>query len=210
MIDLYASGTPNGLKVAIMLEWTGLPYRIITVSPGGADPKPPTFLDASPLGKIPAIRDANATIAESGAILVHLAEKAQSALLPVAPTARANVLMWHFMASATIGPALGQAHHYLHFNAGKAPYAEDRCRAEVQRYYAALEERLSRSTWLAGEAPSIADIALWPWTVRHEWQGVDMTDYPGVRRWYVDMAGTKAVVDGFEALRQTRDIPMPK
>lgn len=211
MIELYAAGTPNGLKIAIALEWLGLPYTVIPIALRGDAPRPDAFVAASPLGKIPAIRDTETgiSLAESGAILIYLAEKTGSPLLPSGNADRANVLAWHFIASSTIGPALGQAHHYLHFQKGKAPYAEERCAADVGRYYAALDSQLSKTVFLAGAEASIADLALWPWIVRYGWQGIDLADYRSVHRWYRRLAGEKAVLDGLEKLQGTRDIPMP-
>lgn len=211
MIELFAAATPNGIKIAVALEWLDLPYEVTAISLRGDAPRPPMFTAASPLGKIPAIHDTDTGVemSESGAILLYLAEKAGSSLLPPSGPERAAVLQWHFIASATIGPAFGQAHHYLHFQKGKAPYAEERSVAEVQRYYSVLEDRLSETDYLAGTAPSIADIALWPWIIRFSWQGVDLNDYPGVARWYRTMSAIPACVAGYRKLQDSPDIPMP-
>ena len=209
MIELYTWTTPNGRKVSIALEEMGLPYEVHAIDIGAGDQRAPAFLEISPNNKIPAIvdRDEGVSLMESGAILIHLAERTGT-LMPQSGTARLKVLEWLMWQMGGFGPMLGQAHAYLHFNPGKAPFAEERLRLEVARLYGVLDAQLGREGFVAGDY-SIADIAIWPWVSRFEWQEVSLDDFPEVRRWYVDLAGHKAVRKGYHVPRFVSEIPMP-
>jgi GST-like protein len=209
VIDLYTWTTPNGRKVSICLEELGLPYEVHGVDIGKGDQFAPDFLRVSPNNKIPAIvdRDAGLSLMESGAILIYLADKT-ARLLPGAGESRYRVIEWLMWQMGGIGPFLGQAHHFLHFNKGKAPYAEERYRNEARRLYGVLDRRLERREFIAGEY-SIADIATWPWIARFAWQEIDLADFPHVRRWYVAIAGRPAVQKGYHVPKFVQDIPMP-
>jgi GST-like protein len=209
MIDLYSWITPNGRKVSIALEELGLPYRSHPVDIGKNEQFRPEFLAISPNNKIPAIvdQDTGVTLMESGAILIYLADKA-GRLLPREGEPRYRVLEWLMWQMGGVGPMLGQAHHYLHFNAGKAPYAEERFRDEARRLYGVLDRRLEGRPFVADDY-SIADIAIWPWISRFEWQDIDLANYPNVRRWYVEIAGRPAVQKGHDVPHATKPIPMP-
>jgi GST-like protein len=209
MIDLYTWTTPNGRKVSIALEEMGLPYEAHAVDISQGEQFAPEFLAISPNNKIPAIRDRDSGVGlmESGAILIHLAEKS-GRLLPSGGTARLRVIEWLMWQMGGFGPMLGQAHQYLHFNKGKAPFAEARFAKEVARLYGVLDRQLGREGHVAGDY-SIADIAIWPWVSRFEWQGVSLDDHPEVRRWYVALAGREAVQRGYHVPRAVSDIPMP-
>ena len=209
MIDLYTWTTPNGRKVSIALEELGLPYEVHAVDIGQDQQFAPEFLAVAPNNKIPAIvdRDEDLSLMESGAILIHLAEKT-GRLMPSGGTARLKVVEWLMWQMGGFGPMLGQAHVYLRFNPGKAPFAEERFRKEVARLYGVLDRRLEGEAYVAGDY-SIADIAIWPWVSRHEWHGASLDDYPEVRRWYVEIAGREAVRKGYHVPKFTADIPMP-
>ncbi|WP_254274898.1 glutathione S-transferase family protein [Halomonas sp. 3H] len=209
MINLWTWSTPNGRKVSILLEELGLPYRAHAVDITRGEQQAPEFLAVSPNGKIPAIRDPESGMAlmESGAILIYLAEKA-GRLLPTEPTARYRTLEWLMWQMGGLGPMLGQAHHFLHFHPGKAPYAEERYHQEARRLYGVLERRLADRDYLAGDY-SIADIGCWPWVSRFEWQRIDLADYPGVRRWYLAIAARPAVQRGYHCPTRVNDIPLP-
>jgi GST-like protein len=209
MIDLYTWTTPNGRKVSIALEELALPYRAHAIDITKDEQFAPDFLKISPNNKIPAIvdRDAELSLFESGAILVHLAEKAGQ-LLPSDPRGRARVMEWLMWQMGGFGPMLGQAHHYLHFNPGKAAYAEERFAKEVKRLYGVLDRRLEGEEYVAGDY-SIADIAIWPWASRYEWQKISLDDYPNVKRWYRAIAARPAVVKGYDVPKVTNPIPMP-
>lgn len=189
MIDLYTFGTPNGRKVSIMLEECGLPYTGHSIDISKGEQFTPEFLAINPNNKIPAIIDPDGpggqplTLFESGAILIYLAEKTASRLLPSDPRGRAETLQWLMLQMGGIGPMFGQCHHFRKFAPEQVPYAVDRYTAETRRLYGVLDKRLGGSEFLAG-AYSIADIATYPWVDRHEWQAVDLDDFPHVARWY--------------------------
>ncbi|HEY7671005.1 MAG TPA: glutathione S-transferase N-terminal domain-containing protein [Gammaproteobacteria bacterium] len=210
MIDLYTWTTPNGRKVSIMLEETGLPYNAIAVDINKGEQFTPEFLRISPNNKIPAIVDRETGVAmmESGAILVYLAEKAGQ-FLPTTSPGKWAVLQWLMMQMGSVGPMLGQTHHFHHFHKGKSDYAEQRYLAETGRIYGVLDKRLSETAYLGGDEYTIADIATWPWIARYEWQGVDWQRFPSLKRWYRAIADRPAVRRGFDVPRATAPIPMP-
>ena len=209
MIDLYTWTTPNGRKVSILLEELGLPYRAHAVDIGKDEQFAPDFLAISPNNKIPAIvdRETGTALMESGAIMICLADKA-GALLPAAGEGRYRVLEWLMWQMGGVGPMLGQAHHFLRFNPGKAPYAEERYATEAKRLYRVLDERLAGRDFVAGDY-SIADIAIWPWISRFEWQGIALAEYPNVARWYGAIAQRPAVRRGYDVPKKVGEIPMP-
>ncbi len=209
MIDFYYWPTPNGWKVAIMLEECGLEYRTIPVNIGKGDQFKPEFLKISPNNRIPAIvdRDNDFSLMESGAILLYLAEKAGK-LLPTDKLKRYRVIEWLMWQMGGVGPMLGQTHHFVKYNKGKAPYAEERYLKEAHRLYGVLDRRLADHEYLADDY-SVADIATWPWISRYEWQTVDLSQYPNVKRWYVAIANRRAVQKGYHVPKKVQDIPMP-
>lgn len=209
MIDLYTWSTPNGRKVSIMLEECGLPYEVFPVDITNAEQHAPAFVHISPNSKIPAIidREAGVSLMESGAILLYLAEKTGRFLPPEGPE-RLRVIEWLMWQMGGFGPMLGQAHHFLHFNPGKAPYAEERYASEAKRLYSVLDRQLSEHQFVAGEY-SIADMSIWPWASRFEWQGINLADYLNVRRWYLEVAARPAVRSGYDVPSVTSGIPMP-
>ncbi|GGY16884.1 glutathione S-transferase family protein [Paludibacterium paludis] len=184
MITLYTWGTPNGRKISIMLEELGLDYEVKTVDIGRDEQFDPGFLAISPNNKIPAIvdHDTGQSVFESGAILVYLAEK-YGKLLPEAGPERYATLQWLMFQMGGFGPMLGQAHHFMRYAPEPIAYAIERYRNEAARLYGVLDGQLARSLYVAGEAYSIADIALYPWAARHDWHGIDLADYPNVERW---------------------------
>jgi GST-like protein len=209
MIDLHYAPTPNGWKISIMLEELGLPYRVVPVNIRAGEQFRAEFLAISPNNRIPAIvdRDNGFSLMESGAILIYLAEKAGK-LLPAAPLERMRVIEWLMWQMGGIGPMLGQAHHFLKYNRGKAPYAEERYLKETQRLYGVLDRRLADREFVVDDY-SIADISIWPWISRYEWQTIDLNAYPNVKRWYVTIAKRPAVQKGYHVPKKVQDIPMP-
>jgi GST-like protein len=209
MIDLYTWTTPNGRKISIMLEEIGLPYRAIPVDITAGEQFRPEFLSISPNNKIPAIVDHDVGIAmmESGAILMYLADKT-GRLCPASGPAKWKAVEWLMMQMGTVGPMLGQAHHFLRFNRGKSEYAEQRYGEEARRIYAVLDKRLGEVPYLAGDY-SIADIATWPWISRYEWHGIDWSPYPNVKRWYLEIARRPAVQRGYDVPKYVNPIPLP-
>jgi GST-like protein len=209
MIELYTWSTPNGLKVSIMLEEVGLPYRVHPIDLGKDEQFQASFLKISPNNKIPAIVDTDngLHLMESGAILLYLAEKT-GRLWPQEFPAKWRVVEWLMWQMGGPGPFLGQVHHFLKFNPGKAPYAEERYTKEARRLWRVLDRRLGEAAYVAGEY-SIADIAIWPWIARFGWQPVDFADHPNVKRWYLAIAERPAVERGYDVLKQGRAIPLP-
>ena len=210
MIQLYTWTTPNGRKASIALEEMDLPYQVHPINIGEGDQHRPDFLEISPNNKIPAIVDdeTGTSLMESGAILIYLAEKT-GMLMPADGPGRLRVIEWLMWQMGGFGPMLGQAHHFLRFNQGKAPYAEERYASEAQRLYGVLDKQLGREGYIAGPDYSIADIATWPWVSRFEWQGIDLNEFPEVKRWYVEIAGRDAVQRGYDVPKHVSPIPMP-
>ncbi|MGR8920958.1 MAG: glutathione S-transferase N-terminal domain-containing protein [Gammaproteobacteria bacterium] len=209
MIDLYTWSTPNGRKVSIMLEELGLDYTVHPVDITADEQFDPAFLAISPNNKIPAIVDQDTGLAlmESGAILLYLADKT-GRLLARAGEARWRAIEWLMWQMGGAGPMLGQAHHFVHFNPDKSDYAKARYGDEAVRLYGVLDKRLADNACVAGDEYTVADIATWPWIARYEWQGVDLTAYPNVLRWYRDIAARPAVQRGF-VVPNDATIPMP-
>lgn len=207
MIDLYTWGTPNGRKVSIMLEEVGLPYTAHAIDITKGDQHHEDFLRISPNNKIPAIvdHDNGRQLMESGAILIYLADKT-GLLMP--GNQRYDILQWLMFQMGGFGPFLGQAHHFLHFNPGVSEYAEKRFKAETRRLYTVLDHQLEQSEYVAGDY-SIADIALWPWASRFEWQQIDLNEFENIKRWYTTIAQRPAVQRGYDVPRKLNDIPMP-
>lgn len=207
MIDLYTWTTPNGRKVSILLEELGVDYEVHPINIGQGDQKTPEFLKIGPNNKIPAIidRDNGLSLMESGAIMWYLADK-YGKFLPEDPMKRIRVMEWLMWQMGGLGPMAGQAHHYLHFNPGKAEYAEERMSAEVKRLYNVLNTRLEGRDYIVDEY-SIADMACWPWVSRYEWQGIELSDYPNIRAWYQRLLAREAVQKGYHVPKAMGEIP---
>ncbi len=210
MIDLYTWSTPNGRKASIMLEEVGLPYSVHPIDIGKDEQFKPEFLKISPNNRIPAIvdRDNGLSVFESGAILIYLADKTGK-LLARDGEARWRAIEWLMWQMGGVGPMFGQAHHFLKYNRGKAPYAEERYAAEVKRLYGVLDKQLGLNAYVAGKDYSIADLAIWPWVSRYDWHIGDLKDYPNVVRWYREVASRPAVQRGYNVPIKQPDIPMP-
>ena len=199
MIDLYTWSTSNGRKASIMLEELGADYTVHPIHIGKGDQFTPEYLAINPNGKIPAIIDSDGpdgapiTVFESGAILIYLAEK-YGQFLPAAPVPRMEVIQWLMFQMGGIGPIFGQVHHFLRAAKEKVPYGIERYGTEARRLYGVLDRRLDGRDHLAGDGYSIADIATYPWVVRHEWQQVDLADFPNVKRWF-DAVGSRPAVE---------------
>lgn len=205
MIDLYTWNTPNGRKVSILLEELNVPYNVHAVDITKGEQLEAEFLTISPNNKIPAIRDneTGVTLMESGAILIYLAEK-YGQFLP--RENRIEIYEWLMWQMAGFGPMLGQAHHFLKYNRGASTYAEERYGEEARRLYGVLDRRLEGRDYIIGEY-TIADIACWPWVSRHEWQEIDLRDYPHVRKWYQRIAARPAVQRGYHVPDHVNQIP---
>jgi len=201
MIVLYTWSTPNGRKVSILLEELGLPYEVRPIDITQRAQFAPEFLALNPNAKIPVIVDPEGpdgrpiVVFESGAILIYLADKV-GRLLPRDVRSRTEVMQWLMFQMGGIGPMLGQAHHFLKFAPEPVPYAVERYRNEARRLYGVLERHLDSRDWVAGDDYSIADVAIYPWIARHEWQQIDLADFPGVRAWFERIGARPAVQRG--------------
>lgn len=209
VIDLYTWTTPNGRKVSIALEELELPYEVHPIDINNEEQFAPEFLKISPNNRIPAIvdRDNGLSLMESGAILIYLADKTGK-LLPKTGDARYRVIEWLMWQMGGLGPMAGQAHHFAKYNPGKAPYAEERYVNEAKRLYGVLDRRLEGREFVAGDY-SIADIAIWPWISRFQWQRVELKQFLNVTRWYESIAKRPAVQRGYQVPKHAGDIPMP-
>jgi len=203
MIDLYYWTTPNGHKITMFLEETGLPYRIVPVNINTGAQFDPAFLAIAPNNRIPAIVDhdpraggAPLSVFESGAILLYLAEKT-GRLLPQELRGRVEVLQWLFWQVAGLGPMAGQNHHFSRYAPEPIPYAIERYVKETNRLYGVLNKRLADRPFLAGPY-SIADVAAYPWVVPHERQGQRLEDFPHLQRWFRAIHDRPATVRAYE------------
>lgn len=205
-LHLYSWPTPNGQKPFIMLEELGLPYELHPVDITKGDQHEPGFLRISPNNKIPALVDMDGpdgreiAVFESGAILIYLAEKTGK-LLSEDPATRYTTLEWLFFQVGSIGPMLGQAHHFIVFAEEKVPYGIERYLKEARRLYAVMDRRLKDAPYFAGREYSIADISLFAWTMTFGNIGIDISDYPKVREWLERVAARDAVKRGMNVLK---------
>ena len=203
MIDLYYWPTPNGHKITLFLEETGVPYNLIAVNIGKGEQFRPEFLAISPNNRMPAIvdhtpveRGAPISVFESGAILLYLAEKTEQ-FLPKDVRGRAEVTQWLFWQMGGLGPMAGQNHHFSRYAPEKIPYAVERYVKETNRLYGVLNKRLADREFVAG-VYSIADMAAYPWIVPHEAQSQNLDDFPHVKRWFDAIKGRPATVRAYE------------
>jgi GST-like protein len=209
MIDVYSWATPNGHKVHIMLEELGLDYRAHAIDIGAGDQFTDEFLKISPNNKIPAIVDSDGpdgkpiSLFESGAILIYLAGKTGK-LLGSTDREKYNVLQWIMFQMGGLGPMLGQAHHFRIYAPEKIEYAVNRYSNEAKRLYSVLDKQLSKTAYLAGDEYTIADIASFPWTRSWKNQGIELSDYPNVQRWFDAINERPAVQRGVTVLADKR------
>jgi GST-like protein len=209
MIDVYSWATPNGHKVHIMLEECGFEYAAHPVNIGNGDQFTPEFLAISPNNKIPAIVDSDGpdgapfSLFESGAILVYLAGKAGK-FLGDTDREKYNVLQWLMFQMGGLGPMLGQTHHFRIYAPEKIAYAIDRYTNETRRLYGVLDKQLGKTAYLAGDVYTIADIASFPWTRSYANQGIDLADFPNVKRWFDAINERPAVQRGVTVLANLR------
>jgi GSH-dependent disulfide-bond oxidoreductase len=203
MIDLYYWPTPNGHKIAIFLEETATPYRVVPVNIRDGEQFKPEFLAISPNNRMPAIVDHSPldggppiSVFESGAILLYLSEKSEQ-FMPLDIRGRVEVMQWLFWQVAGLGPMAGQNHHFARYAPEKIPYAIDRYVGETNRLYGVLNKRLADREFIAG-AYSIADMAAYPWVVPHEAQGQNLAEFPHVKRWFEAIKTRAATIRAYE------------
>jgi GST-like protein len=202
MIDLYTFPTPNGWKASIMLEEVGLPYTVHVVHIGKDEQFKPEFLAISPNNKIPAIVDPVGpdgrpiSVFESAAILMYLARKTKSPLLPSDERRFIETMEWVFFQMASVGPMFGQMGHFVRFAKEKVPYAITRYTDESKRILGVMDRRLAANAYLAGPDYSIADIATYGWTLTAGRMFEGLSAWPNVQRWFETVGARPAVQKG--------------
>jgi GSH-dependent disulfide-bond oxidoreductase len=212
MLHLHYWTTPNGHKITIFLEETGLPYRIYPVNIGKGEQFKSDFLAISPNNRIPALVDDEPpgggepiAVFESGAILFYLAEKT-GRFLAREPRGRVEVMQWLFWQMGNLGPMAGQNNHFSNYAVEKIPYAIERYRNEVNRLYGVLNKRLADRDFVTGEY-SIADMAIYPWIVPYERQGQKLEDFAHLKRWFETVGARPAVVRAYEKAKEINPAP---
>ena len=204
MYDIYNWPTSNGRKINIMVEELGVEYKIHPIAIGKDEQFTPEFTKLNPNQKIPAIVDQDGpggkpfTLFESGAILIYMAEK-HGQFLPKDPAKRYETIQWLMFQMGGVGPIFGQAHHFRRAAKEKVPYGIKRYTDETRRLWGVMDKRFSETEWIAGDEFTIADIAIFPWTMRYEWQGVALEEFPNAKRWYEAMDARPGVQRGLAA-----------
>ncbi|MDC0344416.1 glutathione S-transferase [Pelagibacteraceae bacterium] len=206
MIELLTADTPNGKKISIMLEEVGFKYKLTKINIGKDEQFKPEFKKISPFSKIPVIIDheKNVSLFESGAILIYLGEKSEKFY---DKDKRTLINQWLMGQMAYVGPMLGQHHQFHHYNPGKSKFGEQRYFSICKRIYEELDERLSKSKFLAYNEYTIVDIATFPWIARHEWHDIGLKNYKNLKRWYEEISERKAVKAGYDLLNKGETIP---
>jgi GST-like protein len=207
MIDLYFWTTPNGNKISILLEESGLPYTIFPINIGKGEQFGKEFLAISPNNRIPAMVDRDPpgggppiSVFESGAMLVYLADKCGK-FISTDLRARTEILQWLFWQVGGLGPMAGQNNHFRSFAPEKISYALDRYHKEVNRLFGVMNKRLADRPYLAGDY-SIADMASYPWAMQYERQGQEISDFPRLKRWIDDIAARPGVIRAYELIKK--------
>ncbi len=204
MIELFFWPTPNGYKATITLAELGLLDKVTPIDILSGEQFDPAYLELNPNNKVPTIIDHDGpggkpvTIFESGAILLYLAEKTGK-LLPKSEFKRLEAIQWLFFQVSSMGPMLGQTHHFRTYAPEKIEYAINRYTKEAERLYKILDNRLSDHDFLADEY-SIADIATFTWVRPRKMQGQNLVDYPNVKRWYDTIKVRPAISEGLSVL----------
>ena len=210
-IDLYYWPTPNGWKITIMLEECGLPYEVRLVNIGKGEQFEPSFLEISPNNRMPAIVDPEGpggkpiSVFESGAILLYLGRKTGK-FYASDERSRVEVEEWLMWQMGGLGPMLGQNNHFRYYAPEKVPYAIKRYGDEAHRLFGVLNKRLAEREFLAG-AYSIADMACIGWARGYERQGIDVAEFPNVKRWIDTLLARPAVAKGFKVAEEMRAPP---
>ena len=206
MIELLTANTPNGKKISIMLEEIGYQYKITKININKDEQFKPEFKKLSPFSKTPVIidHDKNISLFESGAILIYLGEKSGKFY---DKDQRTIINQWLMGQMGYVGPMLGQHHQFHYYNPGKSEFGENRYFKISERIYKELDERLSKSKFLAGLNYTIADIATFPWIARHEWHDIGLRKYLNLTRWYTEISKREAVQKGYDLLKKGETIP---
>ncbi|MDK9701983.1 MAG: glutathione S-transferase N-terminal domain-containing protein [Sulfuritalea sp.] len=213
MIDLYYWTTPNGHKITMFLEETGIPHRIVPINIGKGEQFAPDFLKIAPNNRIPAIVDhapadggAPLSLFESGAILLYLADKTGRFIAPDL-RGRTETIQWLFWQMGGLGPMAGQNHHFTQYAPEPIPYAIERYIKETARLYAVLNKRLADRECIAGDY-SIADMACYPWIVPHEKQSQNLDDFPNLKRWFAAIRERPATQRAYALAKDINPAPV--
>ncbi len=197
MIELFTAGTPNGRKISVMLEETGMDYTVRQMRLGELEQKKPEFLAINPNGRIPAIidhKEDDFVVFESGAILMYLAKKSGT-LMPQDMKTASVVIQWLMFQMGGIGPMMVQANVFYRYATVKIVYDIDRYLAECRRLFEVLDCRLAAVEYLAGDY-SIADVATYPWVSTYDWSGVSVEGLDHLQAWLEKVSSRPAVVRG--------------
>jgi len=206
VIELLTADTPNGKKISIMLEEINYDYKVTKININKDEQFKPEFKKLSPFSKIPVIIDheTKTSLFESGAILIYLGEKSGKLY---DKDNRTVINQWLMGQMAYVGPMLGQHHQFHHYNPGKSEFGENRYFKISERIYRELDERLSQSTFLAGNEYTIADIATFQWIDRHKWNDIGLKKFKNLNRWYDEISSRDAVKRGYDLLKKGDLIP---
>jgi len=210
MIDLYSWFTPNGRKVSIMLEETGLEYQVHPIAINKGEQNDPEFLKIGPNNKIPVIVDQSngLSIMESAAILQYLGKKSNK-FMPTEGDDYWKMQEWLMFQMASVGPMMGQVHTFVHYQGGENIEASERYVNETKRIYGVMNKQLSGREYFLDWGYSIVDIAIFPWVGRFDWQTVNLNEYENVKRWYLKIKDRPAVIKGWNVPKNDQPMPMP-
>ena len=210
MIDLYSWFTPNGRKVSIMLEETGLEYQVHPIAINKGEQNDPEFLKIGPNNKIPVIVDQSngLSIMESAAILQYLGKKSNK-FMPTEGDDYWKMQEWLMFQMASVGPMMGQVHTFVHYQGGENIEASERYVNETKRIYGVMNKQLSEREYFLDWGYSIVDIAIFPWVGRFDWQTVNLNEYENVKRWYLKIKDRPAVIKGWNIPKNDQPMPMP-
>ncbi|KAL9085291.1 MAG: hypothetical protein Q9159_004800 [Coniocarpon cinnabarinum] len=211
-IDLYTTGTPNGIKISITLEELGIPYKTHKIDISKNTQKEPWFLEINPNGRIPAMTDTfddgkSIRLFESGSMMQYLVatyDKDFKISFPPGTREYYEMNNWLFFLNAGVGPMQGQANHFTRYAPEPIEYGINRYQNETRRLYGVLENHLksTKQDYLVGNKCTIADIAHWGWIAASGWAGVDIAEFPVLRAWLDRMAARPGVAKG-------KDVPDP-
>tara|TARA_B100001250_G_C19792178_1_gene787037 strand:+ start:1035 stop:1664 length:630 start_codon:yes stop_codon:yes gene_type:complete len=207
VIELFSSDTPNGKKISIMLEEIGFDYKVTKLDLNKGEQFNPDFRKISPFSKIPVIIDHDnnkEAVFESGAILIYLGQKSNKFY---DEKDRLKINQWLMAQMGYVGPMIGQHHQFHHYNPGKSTFGEKRYFEIAKKIYQDLDERLSKSQYLAGESYTIADIATWPWIARHPIHDIGLKNFSNLSRWYTEISSRAAVIKGYSFMNKESSIP---
>ena len=211
MIDLYTWHTPNGRKVSIMLEEIGFEYKVFPINITKDEQFQNHFLAISPNNRIPAIVDKDNndySLFFFFSILMYLAEKSGKLINKSNFEEYYKTIEWLMWQMGGVGPMFGQVHHFVKFNKGKSIYSEERYTKEAKRLYKVMDKQLSKYPYISGKQYSIADISIWPWVARFNWQEINLQEFSNIARWFKEISDRPAVKKGWSIPDNEQSIPI--